>query len=165
MRKLIEMAGFLALIVILPLKDADAQNRLVFNNLFYNVYDGMTTDQLGAGNDAQLTITDVQQAGPNTVQLAGEIRFTDPRTGKKVRESFSEVVGTAILSGASSGFQAQQVQQECPILFLQIAPIFLDVLGLTVELPNPLIVDITAVRGPGRLLGNLLCAILGLFDS
>lgn len=52
----------------------------------------------------------------------------------------------------------------CPILFLELGPIFLDLLGLIVEVPDPIVVEIRAETGPGRLLGNLLCALLGILD-
>ena len=52
----------------------------------------------------------------------------------------------------------------CPILHLDLGPLDLNLLGLTVHL-NEVILDITAVPGPGNLLGNLLCAIAGLLDG
>ena len=161
MRKLALAGWFLAIVAVLPLSTANAApNRFVFNNLFYNVYGGESTSQenfLASGDKARLTITDVYSPDPatNTVLLDGIISFIDPETGKRVTETFSGITGTGLTSEAS---------QECPILYLEIAPIFLDVLGLTVELPNPLIVDVTAVQGPGKLLGNLLCGLLGLLD-
>jgi hypothetical protein len=51
----------------------------------------------------------------------------------------------------------------CDILFLDLPPIFLDLLGLTVDL-SAIQLDLDAVPGPGNLLGNLLCALLGLLD-
>jgi hypothetical protein len=54
-------------------------------------------------------------------------------------------------------------QQRCQILFLDLGPIFLDLLGLQVDLSR-IVLDITAVGGQGRLLGNLLCAVAGLLD-
>lgn len=50
----------------------------------------------------------------------------------------------------------------CQILFLELGPIFLDVLGLIVEVPDPIVVEVRAEPGPGQLLGNLLCALLGI---
>lgn len=52
----------------------------------------------------------------------------------------------------------------CDILFLDLGPIFLDVLGLQVDL-SQIVLDINAVPGAGNLLGNLLCAITGLLDN
>jgi hypothetical protein len=52
----------------------------------------------------------------------------------------------------------------CRILHLDLGPIFLDLLGLQVSL-NEVILDVTAVSGPGNLLGNLLCAVAHLLDG
>jgi hypothetical protein len=52
----------------------------------------------------------------------------------------------------------------CPILHLELGPLDLDLLGLQVHLDR-VVLDITAVPGPGNLLGNLLCAIAGLLDG
>ena len=46
---------------------------------------------------------------------------------------------------------------------MDIGPIFLDLLGLEVDLSR-IVLEITAVQGPGNLLGNLLCALVGLLD-
>jgi hypothetical protein len=51
----------------------------------------------------------------------------------------------------------------CPVLTLDVGRIFLDLLGLEVDLA-PISLDITAVSGPGNLLGNLLCSLVGLLD-
>ena len=52
----------------------------------------------------------------------------------------------------------------CDILFLDLGPINLDVLGLVVDL-SAVQLDIFAVPGAGNLLGNLLCAVAGLLDG
>jgi hypothetical protein len=52
----------------------------------------------------------------------------------------------------------------CPILHLTLGPLDLNLLGLTVHL-NQVVLDITAISGPGNLLGNLLCAIAGLLNG
>jgi len=52
----------------------------------------------------------------------------------------------------------------CDVLFLDLKGLFLDVLGLTVDL-DPVVLDINAVPGAGNLLGNLLCALVGLLDG
>jgi hypothetical protein len=51
----------------------------------------------------------------------------------------------------------------CDILTLRIGRIFLDLLGLQVDIA-PIAIDIRGVTGPGNLLGNLLCALAGLLD-
>lgn len=52
----------------------------------------------------------------------------------------------------------------CPILHLELGPLDLNLLGLRVQL-NQVVLDITALPGPGNLLGNLLCAVAGLLDG
>ncbi|MDL4813711.1 hypothetical protein [Actinomadura opuntiae] len=52
----------------------------------------------------------------------------------------------------------------CPILHLTLGPLDLNLLGLKVHLDR-VVLDITAVSGPGNLLGNLLCAIAGLLNG
>jgi hypothetical protein len=77
--------------------------------------------------------------------------------------------GGAAAAGAQAApaAQAAQVTQQatCDILNLVLAPLHLDLLGLVVDLPNPLVINIFAESGPGNLLGNLLCAITGLLDG
>jgi hypothetical protein len=70
----------------------------------------------------------------------------------------------SVSSGVTSDVSLAQAGA-CDILTLEIAPIFLDLLGLQVELPNPLVLEIRAVPGAGNLLGNLLCAVAGLLDG
>jgi len=52
----------------------------------------------------------------------------------------------------------------CNILFLDLGPINLDLLGLVVDL-SEVTLDVHAVPGPGNLLGNLLCGVAGLLDG
>ena len=52
----------------------------------------------------------------------------------------------------------------CQILDLTLGPIHLDLLGLVVDL-DVVNLDIVAEPGAGNLLGNLLCAVAGLFDG
>ena len=60
--------------------------------------------------------------------------------------------------------QPPQPPDTCPILHLELGPLDLNLLGLRVQL-NQVILDVTAERGPGNLLGNLLCAVAGLLDG
>jgi hypothetical protein len=57
-----------------------------------------------------------------------------------------------------------EAQAVCDVLNLVLGPLHLDLLGLVVDL-NQVVLDITAVSGAGNLLGNLLCAVLGLLDG
>lgn len=72
-------------------------------------------------------------------------------------------LNTAVLQS----IQAVNSGHTCSILHLEVGPLDLNLLGLEVQLnncanpPGPVTVDITAVTGPGNLLGNLLCQLLG----
>jgi hypothetical protein len=80
--------------------------------------------------------------------------------------SFDESnVAVPVTTGNGNGFSIAQEDNgdTCPILFLEIDGVFLDLLGLVVDL-EPVVLDIYAERGPGNLLGNLLCAIVGILD-
>ncbi|MEU8819136.1 hypothetical protein [Actinoplanes sp. NPDC048796] len=59
---------------------------------------------------------------------------------------------------------AAVAQATCRVLDLTLGPLHLDLLGLVVDL-NQVHLVITAVSAPGNLLGNLLCAIVGLLDG
>ena len=52
----------------------------------------------------------------------------------------------------------------CDILNLVLGPLDLNILGLQIDLQR-VVLDITAVPGAGNLLGNLLCAVVGLLDG
>lgn len=52
----------------------------------------------------------------------------------------------------------------CTILDLTLGPLHLNLLGLVIDL-NQVHLTITAVPGPGNLLGNLLCAVANLLNN
>jgi hypothetical protein len=52
----------------------------------------------------------------------------------------------------------------CNVLLLDLKGLLLNVLGLTIKL-NPVVLVIDAASGAGNLLGNLLCALVGLLDG
>jgi hypothetical protein len=93
-----------------------------------------------------------------------------------VRDGELAAVGTLTATitdaaGAVVGTVTQQVtvpvtvqQSVCTILELTLGPLDLNLLGLRVQLDEVHLL-ITAERGPGNLLGNLLCAIAGLLDG
>ena len=92
-------------------------------------------------------------------------------TGRDVLSVAGVLNGEALISGSTIPVVNQQIETTlspdeegvCDILFLDLGPIFLDLLGLTVEL-SQVVLDVDAVPGEGRLLGNLLCALTGLLD-
>jgi hypothetical protein len=92
-------------------------------------------------------------------------RASDGRT-----DTFSDVPGTLIRAATARASDATVMpaqagtQGPCNVLTLAIQPLSLDVMGLTLTL-SIIRLDLDAVTGPGRSLGNLLCAVAGLLDS
>jgi hypothetical protein len=91
--------------------------------------------------------------------LHGTATTADGAVHENVEQPFTNIPTTLADQGAGSA----QITAICEILDLDIGAIHLDLLGLVVDLA-PVHLDITAVSGPGNLLGNLLCAIVGLLD-
>jgi hypothetical protein len=75
-------------------------------------------------------------------------------------------VAIPVLPNSSSGLPSLMATSAavCPILHLNLGPLNLTLLGLNVHL-NEVVLDITAVSGPGNLLGNLLCSVAHLLDQ
>jgi len=76
-----------------------------------------------------------------------------------IEQSFTNTPTTLADPGAGGA----GIMAICEILDLDIGAIHLDLLGLVLDLA-PVHLDLTAVSGPGNLLGNLLCAVVGLLD-
>lgn len=121
--------------------------------------------QTFAGIPIPLNLTGVNGTFQGTLTLTS---FAVNSAGDLVASG--TLVGTAVVSGVTSQvnttFSNLQVTpgQQCQILFLDIGPIFLDLLGLQLQ-TSRITLDLTAVAGPGNLLGNLLCALVGLLDA
>ena len=77
---------------------------------------------------------------------------------------FRTVTVPVILPSAAAKNAAAVGGIGCEVLHLELGPLDLDLLGLVVHLDR-VVLDITAVPGAGNLLGNLLCAIVGLLDG
>jgi hypothetical protein len=102
-----------------------------------------------------LTITDIAIQNGQLV-ADGVLTGTATQAGivTQITQNFTNIVLDLLNGGGAS----------CDILNLDLGPLFLDLLGLQVDL-SAISLDITAVRGAGNLLGNLLCAVAGLLDS
>jgi hypothetical protein len=77
------------------------------------------------------------------------------------------ITGTGLPAGGrtfTAPLQDLQATEGCRILTLDLGPLNVDLLGLVIDLA-PISLDVTAVPGAGNLLGNLLCAVAGLFDG
>src|SRR5689334_1854593 len=81
-----------------------------------------------------------------------------------VDQAFSVPVSLNRPGAAASSSIVQPAQGvTCGILHLDLGPLNLNLLGLTVDL-SEVILDVNAVTGAGNLLGNLLCALVGILD-
>ena len=96
-------------------------------------------------------------------------------TGQLSNLTASMVNGVPMLSGmiAGTGLPAagttfntaiSSAQAVCPVLDLNLQPLNLDLLGLVVNL-DAVHLNIDAVTGPGKLLGNLVCQLAGALDA
>jgi len=81
--------------------------------------------------------------------------------GRSVRKSNVKV--PARLTKPATSAQIPPTPNACQILNLVLQPIDLNLLGLRVR-TSRIQVLIEGVRGPGNLLGNLLCGITGILD-
>lgn len=70
----------------------------------------------------------------------------------------------AALTSVPATIPIQSADPSCTILALNTGAIHLNVLGLVVDL-SPINLTITALQGPGNLLGNLLCAVANLLNG
>jgi hypothetical protein len=114
----------------------------------------------------KVTITEFGYDTVNGLWVSGFLHGTATSANgtvyKNVEQAFSRADATLNEESFAAASLAQQ-QATCDILNLDIGAIHLDLLGLVVDL-SPISLDITAVSGPGNLLGNLLCAVAGLLD-
>jgi hypothetical protein len=95
----------------------------------------------------------------------GELLFsgTVTRASDGLSDTFEDMPGT--LSGELTAAQfGSNEPGRCDILFLDLGPISLDLLGLELDL-SQILLDLDADPGAGNLLGNLLCAVTGLLDG
>jgi hypothetical protein len=142
-------------------RGATIQNIVVEGTLTEDSEFGEAGDQVVfTGRMVGVDFTDIQP-GNNpealveaTGRLIGELTNLTQQTTQRINQLFDSLLG---LDTGQDG-----VTQ---ILFLELGPVFLDVLGLIVEIPDPIILEIRAERGPGQLLGNLLVALLGILDG
>ena len=95
-----------------------------------------------------------------TVSSAGQLVANGVFTGTARIGGVTQQITTTVSAILTGGGQ----QGSCKILDLTLGPLHLDLLGLVIDL-NQVQLDITAQPGPGNLLGNLLCAVVGLLDN
>jgi len=96
------------------------------------------------------------QAALDRLRISGILAGTATPSGGGTTETVRQEFRTQL--------SVSQRRRECEILDLDIGRIHLDLLGLVVNIA-PIHINVTAVRGAGNLLGNLLCALVGLLDN
>jgi hypothetical protein len=129
---------------------------------------GSFTDATGGAGTFAGTFTPTEFVHDGTDVLAtGTLTGTMTDSAGTTLGSVTQTVSLPIDPAASGGSaQAGGVSTlaVCEILNLTLRPLDLNLLGLTVHLDTVHLV-ISAVSGAGELLGNLLCAVLGLLDG
>ena len=129
---------------------------------------GAFTDTHGGAGTFDGTFTPrkfVQSGGKAVAQgtLAGTLTdSTGAVVGTVSKAANFTLVGASQAATATRGSAVPAVS--CNVLDLILGPLDLNLLGLTVHL-NQVVLHIVAVTGAGNLLGNLLCAVVGLLDG
>jgi hypothetical protein len=107
-----------------------------------------------AGITVSGTVTDIATPSTGPASTA---------TGQRFTARVDSIRANYVHGPASPPLSPNDPPPVCDILFLQVNEIELNLLGLEVE-TDVITVDVDAVPGDGNLLGNLLCALLGLLD-
>ena len=168
-RRTLTLAAFVAVFAMVFAPAATAQD----------VTDGLTSSVTGAVTDTatgdvlgdfvgDLTITGITRDGRDLVfegLLNGAVVDDEGNPVLDAAGNPLEVVDEVVefAAGLTPGGEGNG-NPRCDILFLDLGPLHLDLLGLVVDLSDVQL-DIHAVPGAGNLLGNLLCAVAGLLDG
>jgi hypothetical protein len=162
-------------LAVLPAAVTVAQPTTVTNQFKNIPVTGTVTEPGGGAFEGLLDINEFQVQGDRLVAV-GVLRGTLTRPNAAPQDVPPTPIVWPVQS-LRSGPAAQggegpddgtfmrlaQPAPACDILHLVLGPLDLNLLGLRVQL-NQVLLDITAEPGPGNLLGNLLCAIVGLLD-
>ena len=104
-------------------------------------------------------------SGKRQVQVTGLLTGVAKSADGTQTISVSETVSGILRRehDANGNSIVRPTQASCDILFLELGPINLDLLGLVLNV-SQIVIDLEAQTGGGNLLGNLLCGLLGLLD-
>ncbi|HEX5475246.1 MAG TPA: hypothetical protein VFX12_11340 [Vicinamibacterales bacterium] len=146
------LAAWLAL---LPASAAFAQGQGQANGRTSSLTVPVTAVANGAAATGTFTLQRFEGQGTNAVAVGTLVaKVTDPAT----------TTTRTIVTQIALPVDLTQSTASCPILHLVLGPLDLNLLGLAVHL-DQVVLDITAVQGPGNLLGNLLCAVSNLLNG
>ena len=137
-------------------------------------------DNAGLLGDLLCSVANLLNGGLSLSQILAGQSLVDPITGLVLLPGLSAGQIETLLGGLQNllnGALSNLLQavltaitpgnapHTCAILHLELGPLDLNLLGLEVILDNcnggPIVVDISGKTGRGRLLGNLLCELLG----
>jgi len=92
------------------------------------------------------------------VFVSGKIQGTIGRT--KFDDDFTDIVIDIGLSAKKRGVS----QISCGIIYLNLGPITLDVLGIVMQ-TSEIVLDLTGLTCANNLVGNLMCVLANLLDG
>jgi hypothetical protein len=116
-----------------------------------------------SGTVSNIDVSYVKNKSYDGLKVGGVLSGTVTRNSGDTFDVTNEQFLTKAKAKVPGGSGEVTTAATCQILDLDIGRIHLDLLGLVVDLA-PIHLDITAVEGPGNLLGNLLCALVGILD-
>jgi hypothetical protein len=130
-----------------------------------------------AAKDPASTALSIPVVGTTTGSITGALNGTATITRFVAKNGQLSAVGTltgtitdaagkvtSIATTFNTAIAPTAITAACEILHLDLGPLNLNLLGLTIH-TNEIVLDITAVPGPGNLLGNLLCAVANLLNG
>jgi hypothetical protein len=114
-------------------------------------------------------ITELALNAAGQLEATGVLNGTATVAGVATAVTGQTFTTLAVITQGASGAvvtlaSSNNTPGACDVLFLDLGPLFLDVLGLTVDLA-PVVLDLNAVPGAGNLVGNLLCVVVHLLDG
>ena len=115
----------------------------------------------GTFNVQKFAVQNDASGKPQLVAIGNLIATLTPTAGQATTAAAAGPT-TVVMNNVAVPLQATGT---CPILSLTLGPLHLDLLGLIVDIPNPINLNIVAQSGPGNLLGNLLCAVTNLLNG
>lgn len=119
------------------------------DNLQGVTVDGQSVNPEDVFQGVQLFLTEVTTTGSGAIQYVLQGQFIAPDGSGRTR--FTETVTETNPTVTQNG--------ECEVLFLELGPIELRLLGLDINI-SQITIEITARQG-GGILGDLLCALAG----
>jgi hypothetical protein len=126
-------------------------------------YQGTWTDKKGRTGAATVEIVP-QKFWSSGDKLMMRSAVTTTTQGARGSVPHTKLMNLEVKQATSGATGAGVMAASCDVLNLVLGPLDLNLLGLEVHL-NQVVLDIIATTGAGNLLGNLLCAVVGILDG